>query len=166
MNRRSIIVATLVAACVVTTSCTTPATPVARANAWADVAPPPGVRLTPGLAFNTAADPQTRRATYTFPLTNDATTSVDVLRIGEDGSGIKLLAVAPATPFTLAPGGNRSVTLTYLITDCVHLPRSAWPLPVQTRLALRTGTVALPLQSDGRTDPWQSFMARPLCQAP
>jgi len=117
-----------------------PATP------WTDQAAPPGVFLTSGLGYSSSADPQTRRVTYGFTLTNISKAPIGILRLGVDEPGLKLMSTLPAGGFTIAARGHTAVVLDFEVTDCGQVGTAEEPLPVHVRYQGRVGTIQLSLQ--------------------
>lgn len=128
-------------------------------------------------------------------IVNHGRFAVEIVGIGRDGPGLRLLAVSRAfadaaaggtpaleLPSTLDAGAVLTFTVVYAVTDCAAVTGQAWPLPIRVRRpwGAQTVYVSLPTQvsmaapQGSRTfsgpDPfavqWQRNLADRACAGP
>jgi hypothetical protein len=123
---------------------------------------PTAVLLVEGNSFQIAADTATRRATYSFELLNQGSSSVEVRSFGRSAPGLGLVRTEPASS-TIPARSSVRVVLTYLVSHCEYAQNSPWPMPVTARTNGTTSTVYVELRGAVPQRQWQQDVANAVC---
>ena len=127
-------------------------------------ASPIAVDLKAGTHIEVSADPQSRVVSYGMSLTNNSTVPVQVVRLPQNTfDGLHWVDADPPLPLSLPAGKTRVITLSYHVDTCPTAALADARLPLELRVNGARQSYLLPMQSDGPTDPWSRFLARPIC---